>query len=42
MVSAWWLIVMFVAGGMAGILAMSLMALAADSPRQESVPPFAR
>src|SRR5688572_32652685 len=32
-VDAWWLVVTFMAGGMAGVLVMALMALAADPDR---------
>jgi len=35
MVSAWWLVVTFIAGGMAGILVMAVMALAADPERDD-------
>jgi len=37
MVSAWWLVVTFMAGGMAGVLVMALMSLAADPERDEPV-----
>lgn len=40
MVSAWWLVVAFVAGGMAGMLVMAVMYLAADRER-DSVSPLA-
>jgi hypothetical protein len=39
MVSAWWLIVTFMAGGMSGVLVMALMYLASDSTRDEALPP---
>jgi len=39
MVSAWWLIVMFMAGGMSGALVMALMYLAADPAPDEAMPP---
>jgi len=39
MVSAWWLIVTFMAGGMSGVLVMALMYLASDSARDEPLPP---
>lgn len=42
MVSAWWLVVMFMAGGMAGVLVMALMALAADPQRDDPMPPVAQ
>ena len=42
MVSAWWLVVTFMAGGMAGVLVMALMTLAADPDREEAMPPAAR
>lgn len=35
MVSAWWLVVTFVAGGMAGVFVMALMTLAAEPEREE-------
>ncbi|HVE51070.1 MAG TPA: hypothetical protein VNG69_15830 [Casimicrobiaceae bacterium] len=35
MVSAWWLVVTFMAGGMAGVLVMALMTLAAEPEREE-------
>lgn len=41
-VSAWWLLVTFMAGGFAGVLVMSVMALAADPERDEGMPPMAR
>ena len=41
MVSAWWLVVTFMAGGMAGVLVMALMALAADPIRDDPMPPVA-
>jgi hypothetical protein len=37
MVSAWWLVVTFMAGGMAGVLVMAVMALAAE-PEQDDLP----
>jgi len=42
MVSAWWLVVTFMAGGMAGVLVMALMTLAADPEADESLPPVTR
>jgi hypothetical protein len=39
MVSAWWLIVTFMAGGMSGVLVMALMYLASDSARDDALPP---
>ena len=42
MVSAWWLLVTFMAGGFAGVLVMALMALAADAEREEALPPMTR
>jgi hypothetical protein len=42
MVSAWWLVVTFMAGGMAGVLVMALMTLAADPERDDAMPPVAR
>lgn len=39
MVSAWWLIVTFMAGGMSGVLVMALMYLASDSVRDDALPP---
>lgn len=42
MVSAWWLIVTFMAGGMAGVLVMALMYLAADPDHDEPIPPLAQ
>ena len=42
MVSAWWLVVTFMAGGMAGVLVMALMTLAADPEPDEALPPVAR
>ena len=42
MVSAWWLVVTFMAGGMAGVLVMALMTLAADPDREEPFPPLVR
>ena len=41
-VDAWWLIVTFMAGGMAGVLVMALMALAADPQHDDPMPPVAR
>jgi hypothetical protein len=41
-VDAWWLVVTFMAGGMAGVLVMALMALAADTDRDDPMPPVAR
>lgn len=41
MVSAWWLLVTFMAGGMAGVLVMALMYLASESDRDELLPPAA-
>jgi hypothetical protein len=41
MVSAWWLLVSFMAGGMAGVLVMALMYLAAEPDREELAPPVA-
>jgi hypothetical protein len=35
MVSAWWLVVTFMAGGMAGVLVMAVMALAAEPERDD-------
>ena len=42
MVSAWWLLVTFMAGGFAGVLVMAVMALAADPERDEMLPPAIR
>ena len=42
MVSAWWLIATFMAGGMAGVLVMALMYFAADPQRDDPMPPVAR
>ncbi len=43
MVSAWWLIVTFLAGGMGGVLVMALMTLAADPHRDDpTFPPLAQ
>jgi hypothetical protein len=42
LVDAWWLVVTFMAGGMAGVLVMALMALAADPERDDPMPPVAR
>lgn len=39
MVSAWWLVVTFMAGGMAGVLVMALMSLAAEPEREEAMVP---
>jgi len=39
MVSAWWLIVTFMAGGMSGVLVMALMYLASDAAGDEAMPP---
>lgn len=39
MVSAWWLVVTFMAGGFAGVLVMAVMALAADPERDDALPP---
>jgi len=39
MVSAWWLIVMFMAGGTSGVLVMALMHLASDPARDQAMPP---
>jgi len=41
-VDAWWLVVTFMAGGMAGVLVMALMALAADPIHDDPMPPVAR
>jgi hypothetical protein len=41
MVSAWWLLVTFMAGGFGGVLVMAVMALAADSERDDAMPPAA-
>jgi len=41
MVPAWWLFVTFLAGGMAGVLVMALMYLAADGTPDEALPPAA-
>jgi hypothetical protein len=38
MVSAWWLVVTFMAGGMAGVLVMAVMALAAEPEREDIQP----
>jgi hypothetical protein len=38
MVSAWWLVVTFMAGGMAGVLVMAVMALAAEPERDDVTP----
>lgn len=39
MVSTWWLLVAFVVGGSAGVLALALMQMAGDSPEDSpSVP----
>jgi hypothetical protein len=42
MVSAWWLLVTFMAGGFAGVLVMAVMALASDRDRDEALPPALR
>lgn len=42
MVSAWWLLVTFMAGGFAGVLVMAVMALAADRDQEELLPPATR
>jgi hypothetical protein len=39
MVSAWWLIVTFMAGGMSGVLVMALMYLASDPTGDDALPP---
>ncbi len=39
MVPAWWMVVTFVAGGMAGVLVMALMHLASDAASDEALPP---
>lgn len=36
MVSAWWLLAAFVAGGYAGILVMALMQFASEKPERAS------
>jgi len=41
-VDAWWLVVTFMAGGMAGVLVMALMAFAADPVGDDPMPPVAR
>jgi hypothetical protein len=39
MISAWWLLAAFVAGGYAGILVMALMYLTSDDPeKRERLP----
>jgi hypothetical protein len=42
MVSAWWLIVTFMAGGMSGVFVMALMYLASDSAHDDALPPAAQ
>jgi hypothetical protein len=42
MVSAWWLLVTFMAGGFAGVLVMAVMALASDADRDDALPPVMR
>lgn len=42
MVSAWWLLVTFMAGGFAGVLVMALMVLAADQQSDAALPPAAQ
>lgn len=42
MVSVWWLLVTFMAGGFAGVLVMAVMALAADPDGDDLAPPVAR
>lgn len=42
MVSAWWLVVTFMAGGFGGVLVMAVMALAADPDRDDLLPPAVR
>jgi hypothetical protein len=42
MVPAWWLIVTFVAGGMAGVAVMALMVFAAETAQEEPLPPAAQ
>jgi len=42
MVSAWWLIVTFMAGGMAGVTVMALMYLASGTTGDEALPPAAQ
>ncbi|MDH5287902.1 MAG: hypothetical protein OEX23_14860 [Betaproteobacteria bacterium] len=42
MVSAWWLLVTFMAGGFAGVLVMAVMALAADQQSDAALPPAAQ
>ena len=42
MASTWSLIAPFMAGGMAGVLAMALMYFAADPERDDPMPPVAR
>jgi phage shock protein PspC (stress-responsive transcriptional regulator) len=39
MVSVWWLLVTFMAGGFSGVLVMALMALAADPGQDGELPP---
>jgi hypothetical protein len=39
MVSAWWLLVTFMAGGFGGVLVTAVLALAADPEREEALPP---
>lgn len=39
MVSAWWLIVTFIAGGMSGVLVMALMYLVSEPASEEVLPP---
>ncbi|HVF63947.1 MAG TPA: hypothetical protein VNE58_08135 [Casimicrobiaceae bacterium] len=41
MVSAWWLIVTFVAGGVGGVIVMALMTLASNPEADDSMPPVA-
>lgn len=42
MVSAWWLVITFMAGGMAGVLVMAVMALAADQESDDRISTVAR
>lgn len=42
MVSAWWLVVTFMAGGFAGVLVTAVLSLAPDPEREEMLPPAIR
>jgi hypothetical protein len=39
MVSAWWVVAAFIAGGFAGVLVMALMVMASDQPPQVAPAP---